>query len=234
MGWKKPGAEGAGLFHNDTKKQCWHVLVWLGLWYYGRIMSFLDKFFGPSYTKELKTTAPILQAVNALADEVQALSDEAIREEVAALKAAHQEGGKSLDDVLPRMIALTREAATRTVGLRPYDVQVIGGILLHRGRIAEMRTGEGKTLVGTIPTALNALSGKGVHVVTVNDYLARRDAVWMGQVYNALGLSVGIINHQASFLYDPGHTEADQERMSMDRTKWCMTTCDRVRQEAYC
>lgn len=180
--------------------------------YSGATMSFLDRFFGPSYAKELKTTQPILEAVNALADKVKEYSDEEIREQVNQLKERCQTDGEDLDALLPEMAALTREVADRTLGIRHYDVQIIGGILLHRGRITEMRTGEGKTLVGTVPAALNALTGKGVHVVTVNDYLAQRDAVWMGQVYDPLGFTVGVINHQASYLYDPNHTEADAER----------------------
>lgn len=118
----------------------------------------------------------------------------------------------SLDTELPTVFALVREAAKRTLSLRHYDVQLIGGIILHKGKITEMRTGEGKTLVATLPATLNALLGKGVHVVTVNDYLARRDAVWMGQIYAKLGLSVGVINHDASFLYDAGHQDKDEER----------------------
>ena len=121
-------------------------------------------------------------------------------------------GGESLDAVLVEAFALVRESSKRTLGLRPYDVQLIGGVLLHRGKITEMRTGEGKTLVGTLPAYLNALTGNGVHVVTVNDYLARRDGVWMGQVYAMLGLSVGIINSGGSYLYDPSHQEKDTER----------------------
>lgn len=174
-------------------------------------MSFLDKFFGPSYAKELKQVQPIISTINALEAQYESLDDAAIVSAVAALKDRVAQG-ESLDSVLPEMAALTREAARRTMGLRHYDVQLVGGILLHRGRIAEMRTGEGKTLVATIPVALNALAGKGVHVVTVNDYLARRDAVWMGQVYAALGLSVGVINQGNSYMYDPGHTQADAER----------------------
>src|SRR5690606_18882643 len=105
-------------------------------------------------------------------------------------------------DILTDAFALVRESSKRTLGLRHYDVQLIGGVLLHRGKITEMRTGEGKTLVGTLPVYLDALTGKGVHIVTVNDYLARRDAVWMGQVYAALGLTLGVVNNNASFLYD--------------------------------
>ena len=137
---------------------------------------------------------------------------------VAALKAKHL-AGTSLDELLPQMAALTREASKRTLGLRHYDVQMLGGILLHQGKITEMRTGEGKTLVGTIPVALNALTGKGVHVVTVNDYLARRDAVWMGQIYAGLGMSLGIINHDQSFLYDAGHQEVDADRDALGSHK---------------
>src|ERR1035437_8363053 len=106
---------------------------------------------------------------------------------------------------MPEAFAAVREASKRTLGQRHFDVQIMGGAVLHNGNIAEMRTGEGKTLVATLPVYLNALTGRGVHVVTVNDYLSRRDAVWMGQIYNALGLSVGVINHESSFIYDPSH-----------------------------
>ncbi|MCH7756762.1 preprotein translocase subunit SecA, partial [Patescibacteria group bacterium] len=120
--------------------------------------------------------------------------------------------GSTLDDILPEAFAVVREASKRTLGERHFDVQLMGGVILHLGNIAEMRTGEGKTLVATLPVYLNALEGKGVHVVTVNDYLSRRDTVWMGQIYAFLGLSVGVINHDQSFLYDKGHTEADKDR----------------------
>ena len=173
----------------------------------GRIMSFLDRFFAPSYEKELKRVQGSVTAINDRETEIEALSDTALTERFTSLR-----GSSDLDAVLPEAFALTREAAKRTVGLRHYDVQLVGGILLHEGKITEMRTGEGKTLVGTLPAALNALTGRGVHVITVNDYLARRDAVWMGQVYAALGLSLGVINHQASYIYDAGHTEVDDGR----------------------
>jgi len=175
-------------------------------------MSFLDRFFGPSYEKILKEIKPIVAKVNTLEEQCVAYSDSAIVEQVAQLRKKVQEGVSTLEDVLPMMFALTREVAKRTLGLRHYDVQLIGGVLLHRGKITEMRTGEGKTLVGTLPCSLNALVGKGVHVVTVNDYLARRDAVWMGQIYAGLGLSLGIINHDASYIYDAGHNEVDAQR----------------------
>lgn len=174
-------------------------------------MSFLDRFFGPSYAKELKKIKPIINKINALESRFEALSEAELAAATPALT-ERVNGGASLDEVLPEAFALVRESAKRTLGLRHYDVQLIGGVLLHNGRITEMRTGEGKTLVGTLPIYLNALVGKGVHVVTVNDYLARRDAVWMGQVYAALGLRVGVINHDASYLYDSTHTETDAAR----------------------
>lgn len=176
-------------------------------------MTFLDRFFGPTYEKELKKVRPLVEKINDLESTYEDLSDEELKEHIAKLR-AESEDASSLDAILPEVFALTREASKRTLGLRHYDVQLIGGILLHHGKITEMRTGEGKTLVGTLPAALNALTGRGVHIVTVNDYLARRDAVWMGQVYDALGLSVGIINHGESFLYDASHTESedDEER----------------------
>jgi preprotein translocase subunit SecA len=140
------------------------------------------------------------------------LSDEQFPIETDNLKTRLQQG-ESLDDLLPEAFALVREAAKRTMNKRHYDVQLVGGAVLHEGNIAEMRTGEGKTMVATLPVYLNALAGRGVHVVTVNDYLARRDATWMGQIYNFLGLSVGVINDQnQSFVYDPTHQELDEER----------------------
>jgi preprotein translocase subunit SecA len=175
------------------------------------IMSFLDKFFGPSYERELKAIKPIVAKINELEE---SLSLSALDDLVLRTNKIKEElkVGKTLDDVLVEAFALVRESSKRTLGLRHFDVQLIGGILLHQGKITEMRTGEGKTLVGTLPAFLNALNGLGVHVVTVNDYLARRDGVWMGQVYSALGLSVGIINSTGSYLYDPNHQEKDQER----------------------
>lgn len=174
-------------------------------------MTFLDRFFGPSYAKEIKSISPIIDKINSLESQFEPLNEEELKGKVAKLKERLQ-GGEEVDSVLPEAFALVRESAKRTLNIRHYDVQLIGGVLLHKGRITEMRTGEGKTLVGTLPAALNALHGKGVHVVTVNDYLARRDAVWMGQVYALLGLSVGVINHEASYIYDAGHIESDAER----------------------
>lgn len=176
-----------------------------------RTMSFLDRFFGPTYEKELKRLRPIVAKINANEDMCKGKSDEELREHTDALKARLAKG-ETLDDLLPEAFALVRETSVRTLGLRHYDVQLVGGIILHSGKITEMRTGEGKTLVGTLPAYLNALAGKGVHVVTVNDYLARRDAVWMGQVYASLGMSVGVINHDTSYIYDAGHKETDAVR----------------------
>lgn len=173
-------------------------------------MSFLDKFFTPSYEKDLKTARPLVPKINALEAEIEALSDEQLRAKTDEFKRALAEGS-DLESILPEAFACVREASKRTLGLRHFDVQLLGGVLLHRGKITEMRTGEGKTLVGTLPGYLNALKGRGVHVVTVNDYLARRDAVWMGQVYAALGISVGIINHDQSFLYDEQHLSETKE-----------------------
>lgn len=174
-------------------------------------MSFLDRFFGNTYTKVLKRAQALVPEIAAFEPDFQQKSDEELKEFTAVLRTRVADG-TALDTLLPEAYALVRETARRTLGERHYDVQIVGGILLHWGKITEMRTGEGKTLVGTLPTYLNALAGKGVHVVTVNDYLARRDAVWMGQVYAALGLSVGVINHDASYMYDPGHTEVDAVR----------------------
>jgi len=173
-------------------------------------MSYLSNLFGDKYTKAIKPFWPIVAEINALEEGIKALSDADLRAKTTELKKKIllvTEGGegKTLEDILPEAYAVVREASRRTLGERHFDVQLIGGIILNKGGIAEMRTGEGKTLVATLPAYLNALSGHGVHIVTVNDYLSRRDAVWMGQVYDFLGLSVGIINHESSFLYDIKH-----------------------------
>jgi len=175
-------------------------------------MSFLDKFFGPSYEKELQALAPTIVAINQQESATVRYSDDELRAASLALQSNVQVDKISLDEVLPEAFALVREASKRTLGLRHFDVQLIGGALLHQGKITEMRTGEGKTLVGTLPAYLNALTGSGVHIVTVNDYLAKRDAVWMGQIYNALGMSVGIVCGAGSFMYDANHQEKDDER----------------------
>ncbi len=171
----------------------------------------LPKFFGDEGKKVLRQHAGQLERINALEVAMESLSDESLRDMTQTLRTRLNEG-ETLAQLLPEAFAAVREAAKRTVKLRPFDVQLIGGMVLHERGIAEMKTGEGKTLVATLPAYLNALTGKGVHVVTVNDYLARRDAVWMGQVYAALGMSVGIINHEASYRYDPAHVEVDAVR----------------------
>jgi len=150
------------------------------------------RIFGSSTDRYVKSLQPTVARINALEPEIAALSDDALKAQTVKLR-ARLDAGETLDDLLPEAFATVREAAKRTLGQRHYDVQLVGGIVLHRGEIAEMRTGEGKTLVATLACYLNALAGKGVHVVTVNDYLARRDADWMGQVYTFLGLSVGVI-----------------------------------------
>lgn len=165
-------------------------------------MSFLTKIFGDPNAKAVKNIQPIVDKINSFEPEYEKLSNEELKAKTPAFK-KRLEAGETLDDILPEAFATVREVAKRTTGMRHYDVQLIGGIVLHQGKIAEMRTGEGKTLVATLPTYLNALTGKGVHVITVNDYLAKRDAVWMGQIYDFLGLTLGIIqNQRVSFVYD--------------------------------
>lgn len=171
----------------------------------------LKQIFGDYHSREVKKLKPILERVNAWEEEVRSWPDEKFKAKTAEFK-ERVEQGESLEELLPEAFATAREAARRTLGERHYDVQVLGGVILHQGSIAEMRTGEGKTLVGTLPVYLNALTGRGVHVVTVNDYLSRRDAVWMGQVYDLLGLSVGVITQNSSYLYDPEHEHLDEER----------------------
>jgi len=154
----------------------------------------LKKLFGTKNERELKSMQPLVERINSLEPEIQKLTDDGLRAKTEEFKSRVQ-GGESLDDLLPEAFAVVREAAIRSLGMRHFDVQLVGGIVLHRGVIAEMKTGEGKTLVATLPVYLNALGGKGVHVITVNDYLARRDSEWMGKVYRFLGLSVGVILH---------------------------------------
>ena len=155
-------------------------------------MNIIEKIFGTHSENELKRIYPIVDRIEALGPEMEALSDEELRGKTKEFK-ERLENGETLDDILPEAYAVVREAASRVLGMKHYRVQIVGGIILHQGRIAEMRTGEGKTLVATLPSYLNALEGKGVHVVTVNDYLAKRDAEWMGQVHEFLGLTVGVV-----------------------------------------
>ena len=157
-------------------------------------MGLFTKFFGTRSEREVKKLLPTVDRIEALADEMKALTDEQLRAKTDDFKQRYQ-NGETLDDLLPEAFAVCREAADRVLGMRPYRVQLIGGIVLHQGRIAEMKTGEGKTLVAILPAYLNALAGRGVHIVTVNDYLAKRDSEWMGKVYRFLGLTVGLIVH---------------------------------------
>lgn len=163
--------------------------------------SALMKVFGDPQKRIIKGLEKKVSAVNALADKYKALKKAELPKQTDVLK-KQLESGKSLDDILPDAFALVREASDRVLGMRHFDVQLIGGMVLHDGNVAEMKTGEGKTLVATLPVYLNALTGKGVHVVTVNDYLAQRDAGWMGQLYDFLGMSTGVIINDASFVYD--------------------------------
>ena len=155
-------------------------------------MGLLEKIFGTHSENELKRIYPIVDRIEAMDEEMQQLSDTELKGKTAEFKKRLEEG-ETLDDILPEAFAVVREVASRTLHIKHYRVQLIGGIILHQGRIAEMRTGEGKTLVSTLPAYLNALTGKGVHIVTVNDYLAKRDAEWMGQVHEFLGLKVGVV-----------------------------------------
>ena len=155
-------------------------------------MGLFDKFFGTRSQREIKKIQPLVDQVLKLEEEYKALSDEALKAKTPEFK-ERLARGETLDDLLPEAFAAAREAADRVLGMRPYPVQIMGGIILHQGRIAEMKTGEGKTLVAVAPCYLNALTGRGVHVVTVNDYLAKRDSEWMGKVHRFMGLSVGLV-----------------------------------------
>ena len=169
----------------------------------------LNILFGSKNDREIKALRPIVERINGLESSVTSLSDQALADKTEEFK-KRLVAGETLDDILPDAFAVCREMSRRRLNMRHFDVQLIGGMILHKGRISEMKTGEGKTLVATLPLYLNALEGKGAHLVTVNDYLAKRDAQWMAQLYHALGLSVGIIQHDASFLYDPTYEAADK------------------------
>src|SRR5438132_1565512 len=169
--------------------------------------SILARLLGDSTARELQRIQPLLQMANALEAEISALSDQALAGKTTEFK-ERLSAGETLDDLLPEAFAVVREASRRTLGQRHFDVQLLGGMVLHQGKIAEMRTGEGKTLVATLPVYLNALAGQGVHLVTVNDYLARRDAGWMGPIYHALGLTVGVnVGTAGTFVYDPEYVD---------------------------
>jgi preprotein translocase subunit SecA len=173
-------------------------------------MAFLSSIFGDANKRYISSLEPTIKKINDLESSLVELSAEQLKAKTDEFK-QRLNGGELLDDLLPEAFAVVREAAKRTIGMRHFDVQLIGGIALHQGKITEMRTGEGKTLVATAPTYLNALTGKGVHVVTVNDYLARRDVAWMGQIYDALGLTAATINHESSYLFDASHVTKEQD-----------------------
>src|SRR5947208_6605142 len=191
----------------------------------------LKKILGSKNQRELKRLAPIVRWINEFDEQFKSLSDDALRAKTAAWKeeiakiSELEDQWQKLDEILPEAFAVVKNAARRlkerqhtfTVCDQPmvwdmvhFDVQLLGGIVLHRGRIAEMKTGEGKTLVATLPLYLNALTGEGAHLITVNDYLVRRDGRWMGAIYHFLGLSVGIIQHDSAFLYDPTYEIEDE------------------------
>ena len=174
-------------------------------------MSFLNKIFGDANQRYIKSLQPIVDRINSLEKDYEKLSDSQLKEKTAEFKNLLVQG-RTLDDILPEAFAAVREASKRTLGQRHFDVQLMGGITLHCGNISEMKTGEGKTLVATLAAYLNAITEAGVHVVTVNDYLSRRDTVWMGQIYNALGITTGCINHEASYLYDSSHTDKREDK----------------------
>jgi len=167
-------------------------------------MKIFNKIFGTYSEREIKRIMPIVKKVNSLEETIEKLSDEELRQKTEEFKGRLKKG-ETLDDILPEAFAVVREASKRVLGLRHYDVQIIGGVVLHQGRISEMRTGEGKTLVATLPSYLNALAGKGVHIITVNDYLAKRDRDEMGRVHEFLGLTVGVIVH--------GQTQIEKQQM---------------------
>ncbi|MBI4499008.1 MAG: preprotein translocase subunit SecA, partial [Chloroflexi bacterium] len=171
------------------------------------MLKWLSKFID-SNEREVKRLKPQVVVINDLEPDVQAMSDEELHGLTAELR-ARLEDGETLDDLLPEAFAAVRESARRAIGQRHFDAQLMGGMVLHQGKIAEMKTGEGKTLVATLPAYLNALPGKGVHVVTVNDYLAKRDTQWMGPIYHWLGLTVGCIQHDGAFRFDPEYKLED-------------------------
>ncbi len=189
-------------------------------------MSLISNLFGDKYEKAIKPFWPIVAQINAFEESIKALSDSDLKAKTVEFRkrlgvepnlTEALRGEETLEDILPEAFAVVREVARRTLGERHFDVQLIGGMILNKGGIAEMRTGEGKTLVATLPAYLNTLSGHGVHIVTVNDYLSRRDAVWMGQIYDFLGLTVGIINHESSFLYDAKHISNEEIALKEDK-----------------
>lgn len=187
------------------------------------IGTLLSKVFGTKNERELKRLWPLVERVNSVEPQISGLSDSALKDKTEEFK-RRLENGESLDDLLFDAFAVVREVSIRKLNMRHFDMQILGGIVLHEGKIAEMKTGEGKTLVATLPVYLNALEGKGSHVITVNDYLAKRDTQWMGPIYNFFGLSVGVIQHDSSFIFDPSYLSTDKR---LDYLRPCS------RQEAY-
>ncbi len=177
------------------------------------------KVLGDPQAKTVKRLRKRVKGINDLADKYKAMSDAQLKEQTAVLKKRLEK--ESLDQIMPDAFAVVREAATRALGQRHFDVQLIGGMVLHEGNVAEMKTGEGKTLVATLPVYLNALEEKGVHVVTVNDYLAQRDAGWMGQVYDFLGMRTGVILADHSYIYDPNFTNTEHQDERFRHLKPC-------------
>jgi preprotein translocase subunit SecA len=179
----------------------------------------LTKIFGDPQVKILKVLQKKVGLINALSDKYAKMSKVELQKQTSVLKKQLQNKGTTLDSLLPDAFALVREASDRVLGMRPFDVQLIGGMALHEGNVAEMKTGEGKTLVATLPVYLNALEEKGVHVVTVNDYLAQRDASWMGELYHFLGLSTGVIINEASFIFDATYDNEAHDDARMKRLR---------------
>jgi len=173
-------------------------------------MSFISQIVGDPNQRFLNKIRPLMEKVNELEPEFERFSDAQIKDKTNEFRQRLAKG-ETLDDLLPEAFAAAREASKRTIGLRPFDVQILGGAALHQGKIAEMKTGEGKTLAATLAVYLNALEGKDVHVVTVNDYLSKRDTNWMGSIYHALGVSVGCIVHDKAYLYEPAGTPDKNE-----------------------
>jgi preprotein translocase subunit SecA len=174
------------------------------------IGTLLSKVFGTKNERELKRLWPLVEHINSLETHIASLSDIQLKDKTEEFK-RRLEAGETVEDILPEAFAVVREVSKRRFKMRHFDVQILGGIVLHEGKIAEMKTGEGKTLVATLSVYLNALEGRGVHVITVNDYLAKRDTQWMGPIYNFLGLSVGVIQHDSSFIYDPSYLSTDKK-----------------------
>ena len=184
----------------------------------------IQTIFGDPNKKALKKYESIVAQTAAFESAISALSDEKLKAKTLEFKAklagkTWEEEQKILLEIMPEAFAVVREASKRVLGQRHFDVQLIGAHILHNNSIAEMRTGEGKTLVATLPAYLNALSGRGVHIVTVNDYLSRRDGAWMGVIYNFLGLSMGVVNHEASYLYDPLHQASKTTPEALDEAR---------------